>query len=79
MSVNGKIKKLPLTNLEKDVFGFILGYISDYEYSPTLEEVGLKFNQTKGWAQQIVNNLCLKGKLYKDDIGTARNIRILIK
>ena len=33
------MNKLPLTDNERDVWFYIAGFISDYEYSPTLSEI----------------------------------------
>lgn len=33
------MRKLPLTTKEEKVYGFILGYVSDNGYSPTLSEI----------------------------------------
>jgi len=34
-----KKHRLPLTENETDIWGYILGYDSDYGYSPTLKEI----------------------------------------
>lgn len=34
------MKKLPLSKREKQIWGYILGYLNDYGYTPTLFEIG---------------------------------------
>lgn len=71
--------RLPLTKKEEQVWGYILGYISDREYSPTAREIAEHAgsnNQQTGqyFIQQLVN----KGYL-KIEKGKWRNIRIIEK
>lgn len=53
----------PLTKREEDVFAYILGYIVDYKYSPTRQEIGDKFKITPMGAQKFIQALSDKGKI----------------
>lgn len=62
-----KKKHLPLTETEKRVLGYILGYYSDNGYMPTLREIGIFMNypekSQRSSAQVITKNLEAKGRI----------------
>ena len=74
---------LPLTKKEEDVFVYLLGYIVDYGYSPTRQEVGNKFEITPQGAQKFIQSLIDKGKIktvkQRGKHRTTRNIVIVEK
>ena len=57
------VKKMPLTDRQKEVLDFIGNYIAEQGYAPTLREVAFEFSITIGSAQSIVNQLVLKRHL----------------
>jgi SOS-response transcriptional repressor LexA len=73
------MRKLPLTENERDVYGYILGYISDYDYAPTLSEIstfmGSPNHQT---ATYYLSQLVDKGYITRER-GRIRNIEIITK
>lgn len=69
------MNNLPLTEKEQEVLGYIYGYISDYGFSPTLQEISERFKVTKSAAGYFVGQLELKGKIQTGTKGW-RNIRI---
>lgn len=58
-----KIMNLPLTEREEEVLAYILGYVVDYGYSPTRQEIGDRFNITPQGAQKFVRGLIDKGRI----------------
>ncbi|MEK7180112.1 MAG: hypothetical protein AAB706_01440 [Patescibacteria group bacterium] len=63
-----------LTAREDEVLAYILGYISDNNYSPMLREIAMKFGFTKMRASQLVDSLVRKGRIRKTS--GYRGIRI---
>ena len=66
--------RIPLTDKEEQVWGYILGFDSDNGFSPKLTEIMERFTYTKPLAQYYVRQLEKKGWITK--VETSRNIRI---
>jgi len=70
------MKRLPLTTKEKKAWGFILGYVSENEYSPTVKEIALAMgSENHQTGLYFVQQLIDKGHLKKEK-GKWRNIKI---
>lgn len=70
---------LSLTEREKEIFAYILGYVVDNGISPTREEIAEKFKFSLNAAQKFVQSLCDKGRitiLKKEGKRINRNIVI---
>jgi len=71
------IRKLPLTDREQKIWGYILGYMADNGYSPTRQEIAdsLKFNNRQIVQVHLVN---MMKKGYVDLKGRGwRNIKVI--
>mgnify|MGYP003133388531 CR=1 FL=1 len=73
------MKRLPLTRKERAVWGYILGYIEDNDYSPTLSEIATRLgSKNHQAASDYISRLESKGYI-KRKRGKWRNISIIIK
>jgi len=71
--------KMPLTNREEDIFAYILGYVVDWGYSPTRQEIATKFEMTPPGAQKFVQALADKGRIrLRKERGKERSNRNII-
>lgn len=50
-----------LTKKQEEVYAYIAGYITDYGYSPTYQEVAEKLSMTTQSVEAHVKNLVKKG------------------
>lgn len=72
-----KKTRLPLTQNEDKVWGFILGYVTDKEYSPTLVEIAEFIGSSNHQAaSDYVNRLEAKGYISRTK-GKWRNIKVI--
>lgn len=71
---------LPLTEREKEILNYIVGYIVDEKYSPTRKEIANKFNFSITASQKFIAVLEEKGKIKvirEDNKRINRNIVII--
>ena len=54
---------IPFKKSVEEVYSFILGYETDNGYTPTLLEIGERFERTKQWAVYARNELERQGKI----------------
>jgi SOS-response transcriptional repressor LexA len=57
------MKNQELTPKQEEVYSYIAGYITDYGYSPTYQEVAEKLNTTTQSVEAHVQNIAKKGWL----------------
>ena len=75
--------RLPRTVIADEVYAYILGYVSDFNYSPTYGEIAEQFTHdgryyTPEWGRWIVQELESQGRL-KVEKKIHRGIRIITK
>jgi len=57
------MEKQQLTERQKDVYAAIAGYIQDYKYSPTYQEVAERTGMSAQMVEAHVKNIIAKGWL----------------
>jgi SOS-response transcriptional repressor LexA len=67
---------MKLTKKQEDVYSYIAGYITDYGYSPTYQEVAEKLSMTTQSVEAHVKNLAKKGWI---KFNGKRNRKIILK
>jgi predicted transcriptional regulator len=67
---------MKLTKKQEDVYSYIAGYITDYGYSPTYQEVAEKLSMTTQSVEAHVKNLVTKGWL---GFNGKRNRKLILK
>lgn len=60
-----KVKE-PLTSKQKEYLDFIKGFIGEFGYSPTPQDIAFKFKTGGNNASRYIDVLCEKGWLRKD-------------
>ena len=59
----------PLSDREKEIWAFLLGYFADHAYAPTIQEIAEYFTITRQTAWELVQNMKRKGWLViKDNV-----------
>ena len=76
------MSRLPLTELEKKAWGYILGYMTDNPYAPTRQEIatamGYNLSSGRAMAQHFLRQLEKKGFIKFGKTGW-RNIELNTK
>ena len=72
------IEQKPLTAKQKNILDYIKKYIAEYNYAPTIREIGEGNNlSSSATVHTYINILITKGWLKKSDSWSSRRKRIL--
>jgi repressor LexA len=67
----------PLTDLERDVLDYLVGYLRDHTYQPSIREIGARFRiRSTRTVSELLQSLAEKGWLERDP-SRSRGLRLL--
>jgi predicted transcriptional regulator len=71
--------KEKLTPTQEKIYAYIAGYIDDYGFSPTYQEIAIRTDMTTQAVESHVKNLVKKGWVRFDSAKKFRKIELIPK